>query len=78
MQKLVKFNLEKFKEQLPSKEKFPSRLAGKIICKKYEYVIKVWNKFKMKTMKDCHNFYLKCDVLLLADNIKAVISAHQS
>ena len=28
---------------------------------------KVWNKSGMKTMKDYHDFYLKCDVLLLAD-----------
>ena len=28
---------------------------------------KVWNKFEMKTMKDCHNLYLKSDVLLLVD-----------
>ena len=28
---------------------------------------KVWNKSEMKTMKDYHDFYLKCDVLLLAD-----------
>ena len=24
-------------------------------------------KFEMKTMKDYHNMYLKCDLLLLAD-----------
>ena len=49
---------EKFKEELPSKEKFSNSLTGKKI---------VWNKFKMKTMKDYHNLYLKCGVLLLAD-----------
>ena len=27
----------------------------------------VWNKFEMKTVKDYHDFYLKCDVLLSAD-----------
>ena len=27
----------------------------------------VWNKFEMKTMKDYHNLYLKCDVFLLTD-----------
>ena len=58
----------KFKEQLPGKEKFYSALTGKkIIDKEYEHVLKVWNKFHMKTMKDYHNFYLKCDVLLLAN-----------
>ena len=28
---------------------------------------KIWNKFNMKNMGDCHNHYLKKDVLLLAD-----------
>ena len=27
----------------------------------------VWKKFEMKTMKDYHDLYLKCDVSLLAD-----------
>ena len=35
--------------------------------KEYEYVIKVWLKFEMKTMKDYHNLYLNCKFLLLAD-----------
>ena len=55
---------EKFKEELPSKEKFYSFLAGKNVTgKEYEHVFNVWNKLEMKAMKD---FYLKCDVLLLA------------
>ena len=59
---------DKFKEQLPRKEKFYSSLTGKKISdKEYEHVHKVLNKFDMKTMKDYHNLYLKCDVLLLAD-----------
>ena len=33
---------------------------------KYEHVLKVWNTVEMKTMKDYHELYLKCDVLLLA------------
>ena len=58
----------KFKEQLPGKEKFCSSLTGKKVSdKEYEHVRKVWNKFEMKTMKDYHDLYLKCDVLLLAD-----------
>ena len=31
-----------------------------------EHVLKVWNKFEMKTMKDYHDLYLKCEVLMLA------------
>ena len=59
---------EKFKEQLPSKEKFHSSLAGKKISDKdYENALKVWNAFEMKTMKCFDDFYLKCDVLLLTD-----------
>ena len=35
-------DLEKFKEQLPSKEKFCSSLTGKkIVKKKHEHVLKV-------------------------------------
>ena len=61
-------DFEKFKEKLPSKEKFYSSLTWKKINdKEYDHVLKVWNKFKMQTMKDYHDLYLKCDVLLLAD-----------
>ena len=61
-------DFEKFKEQLPSKEKFYSLLKGKKISnKEYERDLKVWNKFQMKTMKDYYDLNLKCDVLLLAD-----------
>ena len=61
-------HFEKFKEQLPSKEKVCSTLTGKKISgKEYEHVLKVWNKFEIKTMKNYHDLYLKCDVLLLAD-----------
>ena len=61
-------DFEKFKEELPSKEKFYSSLADrKISDKKYEHVLNVWQKSEMKTMKDYHDLYLKCDVLLLAD-----------
>ena len=61
-------DFEKFKEQLPSKEKFYSLLAGKKISnKEYEHVLKVWSKFEMKEMKDYHDLYLKCDILLFPD-----------
>ena len=61
-------NFEKFKEYLESKEKFCCSLTDKTNSyKKYDHVLKVWNKFEIKTMKDYRNLYLKCDVLLLAD-----------
>ena len=61
-------HFKKFKEKLPSKEKFYSSLTGKKISEKeFNHVLNVWNKFEMKTMKYYHDLYLKCDVLLLAD-----------
>ena len=65
---LNKNDFEKFKEELPSKEKFYSLLIdGKISDKEYEHVFNVWKNFEIKTMKDYHDFYLKYDILLLAD-----------
>ena len=61
-------NFEKFKEQLPSKEKVFGLWTGKKLSgKKYEHVLKVWNKFEMKKMKDYYDLHLKCDLSLLAD-----------
>ena len=58
----------KLKEEFSSKGKFYSSLTKKKISdKEYEHALNVWNKFKMKTMKDYHDLYLKRDVLLLAD-----------
>ena len=51
---------KKFKEQLPSKDR---KTGNKV----YELVLNVWNKSKMKKMKNYHQLYLKCDALLLAD-----------
>ena len=59
---------EKFKEKLPSNEKFCSWLTGKNISdKEYDHVLNVWNKFQMEIMKDYHELYLKCDVLVVPD-----------
>ena len=56
-------NFEKFKEQLPRKEKFYSWLTSKKTSEKeHEHGLKVWNKFEMKAMKGYHDLYLKCDV----------------
>ena len=38
--------------------------------KEYKHVLKVWNKFGIKAVKDYHNSYLKCHVLLLTDVFK--------
>ena len=49
-------DFEKFKGELPSKERFFSLLTDrKISGKEYEHVLNVWKKFEMKTMKDYHN-----------------------
>ena len=38
--------------------------------KEYEHFLHCWNKFEKKTMKDYHDFYLKRDILLIADVFK--------
>ena len=66
-------DFKKFKEKLPSKEKFYSPLTSKKISfKEYEHVIKVWDKLKMKMMQRHYDFYLKCNVLLLADVLEKI------
>ena len=61
-------DFEKFKEKLPINEKFYSLLFDrKVNDKEYEHVLNVWKKFEIKTIKDYHDLYLKCDVLLLTD-----------
>ena len=51
-------DFEKYKEELPTKEKFYSSLNDrKITDKEYEHVLNVWNKFEIKTTKDYHDVY---------------------
>ena len=60
--------VEKFKGEFPTNKKCYSSLTGKNISEKeYEHALNVWNKLEMKMMKDYHNLYLQCDILLLAD-----------
>jgi hypothetical protein len=55
-------------EVLPSKDKFCSSLyESEVKDEDYQRAQKVWDHFKMKTMKDYHDLYLETDVLLLAD-----------
>ena len=61
-------DFERSKEELPSKEKlYNSLINRKNNYKEYAYVLHVWNKFEMKTMKDYYNLCLMRDVLLLGD-----------
>ena len=61
-------DFERFREELPIKEKFYSSLSGKKMSdEEYEHILKVCDKLEMKTMKDYHDLYLKRDVSLLAD-----------
>ena len=61
-------DFEEFNKELPSKERFYSSLTNrKITDKTYEHVLNVWNKFEIKTMKDYHDLYLRCNALLFAN-----------
>ena len=43
------------------------KLDGHISHEDYLTCNKIWNEFNMKNMGDCHDLYLKKEVLLLAD-----------
>ena len=64
MDSFKRFNEDK----LPDKSKFFISLKDSCISEQdYDRAIKVWNVFKRKTLSEYHYFYLKEDVLLLAD-----------
>ena len=59
-------SFKKWKESLPSKDKFNNTLSScGISHRNYEHVLNVWKDLKTNTMKDYHDMYLKTDVLLL-------------
>ena len=62
-------NWDRFKEEkLPPREDFYSKLRDeKCTAEKYEFAQQIWKTFGCKTLKDYHDLYLKCDVLLLTD-----------
>ena len=53
---------------LPSKESFHSILNDSGISEEdYKHAKRVWETFRMKTVRDYHDLYLESDVLLLSD-----------
>ena len=57
-----------FEDKLLDKCEFFTSLKDRCISEKdYFKAINVWNVFKMNTVDDYHDLYLKADVLLLAD-----------
>ena len=60
---------EKFnKNTIPPKEAFYSELnLDGISDTDYEHVKKVWEAFKIKNLAECHDLYVQCDTLFLAN-----------
>ena len=62
-------------DKLPDRSKFFSSLKDECISKKdYLLANNVWSMFKMNTIGDYHDLYLKTDVLLSADVSEKFIS----
>ena len=54
--------------ELPLIEDFYNKLNKKdMSIDSYNHALNVWNKLGCKTFEDYHDYYLKCDVLLLTD-----------
>ena len=57
---------------LPPKEAFYSELNLEgIFDADYEYVKNVWEAFAIKNLAECHDLYVQCNTLLLADFLSA-------
>ena len=64
-----------FENKLPDRCKFFSSLKDECISEKdYLQANNIWNVFKLNTMGDYHNFYIKTDVLSLADVLEKFIN----
>jgi len=61
-------SFDKFSEPLPPKESFYSSLDDKHISDKdYQKCLSTMERFKLRTLGDLHNHYVKKDVLPLCD-----------
>ena len=71
-------SFKKFPEdKLPDKSKLFSSLKDECISEKdYQRSNNVWNAFKMKTVGDYHDLYLKTDALLLTDMFEKFIKTY--
>ena len=59
-------SFEKSKEGLPSKDKLYNTLTNCAVSyKNHEQVLNIWKPFKMNTMKDFYDLFLKVNILLL-------------
>ena len=69
-------SFKKFSEDTsPDRCEFYSSLKDECISEKdYLHAVTVWDVFKMNTMGDYHDLYLKTDILLLADVFQKFIS----
>ena len=57
-----------FEEQLPDESDFYSALNMEEISGiDYRHAEKVFNKFNIKNLGECHDLYVQSDILLLAD-----------
>ena len=64
-----------FEDKLLDRCKFFSSLKDECVSgKDYSHAINVWNVFKMNTVGDYHDLYLKTDVWLLADVFEKFIN----
>ena len=64
---------DRFEEtKLPPKEAFYSKLnMSGVSSENYEHARSVWKEFGIRNLGECHNLYLKTDVILLANVFEA-------